>query len=533
MKYLKKNKKVIITIIIIIITIIRILLSYKLPTFYIKNLNYDDNLYIQQTNTILEGNYLGKYNSKTLVKGPIYSIFLALISISKIPYSMALTIIYVISCSTLAFSLKNYTKNKKLLILIYILLLFNPISYSSDLFQRLYRNSLSISQLLFFLSFTINIINSKNDKTNIINSILLGFTAAIMKLTREDTIWCTVTIIFIISYKLIQKRKIKTLIINTIPIAIIFIILNMISIINYKYYNIYSYNELTNSNFKNAYIKIQQIKTDEKKSNISITRNDLYKLAETSKIFNTTPHEIDVMYLEWQDKDTKEINNGNIIWALRDFIYKNNKFENGKEANKYFKDLANDIDSLFKNKTLEKEFIIPSIFLNTPTIDDIKRIPLNTIKTIKYTTNYENIKSFSYKNIKNIITKEKINNKNYNYVIVEDYHKTENLISKNINLINIIKLFYKFFTIIFSFVSILIIITNKKIIKKKFIVEFIILLIYLLITVGIAYTHTVNFSAIRYFYLGNIYILQTIFIILILDKINLKNIKRKNTSRKN
>lgn len=522
MKYLKKYKHIII---IIIIIIIRILISYKLPTFYIKNLTYDDNLTIKQTTSLIEGDYLGKYTNTTLVKGPIYPIFLAITKILNISYPLLLTIIYIIACSTLTYSLKKNIKNKKILFILYILLLFNPISYSSDLFQRLYRNSLSITLLLFFLTFSINIINSKNYKENIINSILLGIVAGIMNLTREDNIWCTIVIIFLLVYKFFKNKNIKTILINLLPITIIYIILNTISLINLHYYNIYTYNELTNSSFKDAYIKIQQIKTDNKRDKISITREDLYKLAETSKVFNTTKKEIDIMYAEWSDIDTNEINNGNMIWALRDFVYKNNKFKDGKEANEYFKKLANEIDQLFKSNTLEKEFVIPSIFLNTPRISDVKNLPKNILNTIKYTISYKNIKSFSSKNLENIIEKENINNYNYNYIIVENYHKTENIITKNINYMNIINIFFKYFSIIFSILSLISIIKYKKKIMRNFIIESIILICYCLIIIGIAYTETTSFPAIRYYYLGNIYILQTIFIVLAIDKINYKNLK--------
>ena len=133
MKYIKKYKFIII---IIVITLIRFLMSYNLPSLYFINLTYDDMLMINQTNSLLTGNYLGNYASLTLVKGIFYPLFFMIIRFFNFNYSGVLTIFYIISCIFFVNSLKYFIKSKKVLLLVYIVLLFNPISYSSEIFQR-------------------------------------------------------------------------------------------------------------------------------------------------------------------------------------------------------------------------------------------------------------------------------------------------------------------------------------------------------------------------------------------------------------
>ena len=133
-----------------IVALARILLSYNLSNFYINNLRYDDKLMINQSNSLNEGNYLGEYSDLTLVKGIIYPMFLHISNIFNLDYGMVLTIMYIIGCLYFVYSLNKIIKNKLILTIIYVFTIFNPISYSSDLFQRLYRNSLSIIELLFF-----------------------------------------------------------------------------------------------------------------------------------------------------------------------------------------------------------------------------------------------------------------------------------------------------------------------------------------------------------------------------------------------
>ena len=519
------KKKKFITIIFIII-ILRIIISCNLPSFYIKNMYYDDNYMVEQAKNIIKGNYLGTYNDKTLIKGLVFPFFIAFCKMLNISYTFSVTIIYIVGCSLLTYALKNNIKNKKLLLLTYILLLFNPISYSSDAFQRLYRNSLSASLILFFFSFLINIINSKNNKSNIINSLCLGIITSIMFLTREDNIWCIITILLLIIYKLKQKKNLKSFLINIIPFCILFLNLNIISLINYKYYNIYTYNELEKSNFKNAYIKIQEIKSEHKYNTVSITKNDLIKLANKSKKFKITSQEIDVMYREWADPNTQEINNGNMIWALRKLIYKKHQFSSGKEANQYFYELSEEIELLFQNKELEKEIIIPSVFINTPTIKHIKQLPKNIINTIIYTTKYKNIKTLEKKefNKLKIINDKEINT---NAIYINDYHNTENIVNNNPIVISIIKKIYYLFSVIFSIISVINMVFSINKNNKNKIIIYLILISYTMIIAGVAYTETTAFKSIRYFYLVYIYILQTIFIILNLNEINFK----KNTKK--
>ena len=126
---------------IILLGLLRFLFTYKLPNFYLYAMNYDDGLMANQTLSLLSGKYLGTYDYRTLIKGPIFPFLLFIIRLYKMNYSSVFTVLYTISCIYFTYSMKNIVKDKKYLIFIYLILLFNPVTYSSDLLQRLYRNS--------------------------------------------------------------------------------------------------------------------------------------------------------------------------------------------------------------------------------------------------------------------------------------------------------------------------------------------------------------------------------------------------------
>ena len=496
---------------IILISITRFIFTYKLPSFYLYRMSHDDDLCIKLLYSLLKGKYLGKYCIRTLIKGPVFSFVMLFAVVYKLGFSSLFTILYILSCIYFLYSLKNIVKDKRYLLIIYLFLIFNPVTFSQDLFQRLYRNSISINELLFFLGTVIRVITFKDKK--IINNIFLGIIMFIMFWTREDNLWVYPIILFLIGYPVYKERKIKTLLICLIPIVILELSLNIVSLVNYKYYGIYTYNEIEKSEFHNTYKKILQIKDDEKIHMVSIPKSTLYKLVDNTKTFNLTKKEIDRFYREYEyyeDERTKgEIYNGNIVWHLRNMINKKNKFKSGKESEEYYKKLGQEIDELFENKTFQKEFVMPSTYMAVPMKEDIIILPKKVMETIVYTTTYKNIKTLTKTD--KYIYNEKIDAYFFAY---KDYHDTVSIVKKNSLKYEIIRVIYEVLTIILSIVCIGIYIKNIKKFDYISIISHLLIICYMLIVGGVAYTHISSFNAIRPLYLANVYIMQSIFIML-------------------
>ncbi len=503
---MKKYRKFLI--IIGIITLIRFLISYKLPSFYIKNLVYDDGLMIYQLTSLLGGKYLGKYSDFILIKGVVFPFFLYLARSINISYSSLLTILYILASMYFTKSLDKVIKNKKVLIIIYTVLLFNPITFSSELFQRLYRNSLTSIEILFFLGTIIRLFLSDNKlKKDIINYVLLGIIMSIMYMTREDNIWTIVVLFILVAYKIIKNKNYKIALVCAIPLVLLYLNLNIVSYINYKHYGIYTYNEIQKSSFKNTFKKILQIKDDTELHQVSIPKTTIYKLSENTKTFNISKEEIDKFYEIINEGE--EIYNGNIVWYFRQLVYKNNKLDNGKKSEKYFKKLGKELDKLFKEKKVEKEFAFSSILLNRPTKKDILNLPKSALDIVVYTTTYKDVKTltdlkgFKYNSKLKAFTK-----------VHKNSHTTSNIVKENDKDYEMIRLIYMMLTIILSPISLVVYFINIKKNDKLNLVNHIILVSYLVVLAGVTYTDVTAFPTKRYLCLGNLYILQSIFICL-------------------
>ncbi len=529
MKYIKKHWYIIV---VLLLVIVRFLISYKLPNFYIHGMAYDDNLMLSQFKSIVNGDYLGNYNNTTLIKGFVYPYVLALSDILKINFNTFLTILYILSCIYFVRSLKNIVDNKYALLIVFIVILFNPISYSSDLFQRLYRNSLSVIELLFFLGTIIRIMTNK--KNNIFNYVLLGIILSFMYLTREDNIWTLPIIGLVFIYKLYKNIHIKNILINLIPVFILVLSLNVVSYINYRHYGVYTYNEIKKSSFKDAYINILRIKEDKKYDNVAINKKTFYKIIDNSDILGFDKDYLDKQYKNIKDK-YGEVDNGNIVWYFRNWIYNTHNFKNGKEANKYFKELDKEIDRLFKENKLEQEKIIPSVLINTPTTKDLKQFPKSILNAVLYTTTYKNVMTFSdIRNNTNIVAYIYDYDLDVYGIIYYDYRNTDVMPGSNDIKYESIRVVYEYLTIIFSIVALVVYVLNiKKLDVLNIFIHFI-LISYMIIILGVSYTDATAYHAIRYMYLGNTYILQSIFILLNLYRLYLNKYTKKkdNNSKK-
>lgn len=99
---------------------------------------YDDQLMCEQANSFVSGDWLGEYNSKTLTKGVFTPLFIALTYFLNIPFLMGKEIFYGISYIVFTLIISKKIKNKFALILIYLVILLNPVEYSAQL-SRAYR----------------------------------------------------------------------------------------------------------------------------------------------------------------------------------------------------------------------------------------------------------------------------------------------------------------------------------------------------------------------------------------------------------
>ena len=379
-----------------LLLILKLLIVQVQPTTAQYSMIYDDQLMIEQANSIISGNWLGEYNSKTLTKGVFTPLFIALTYILNIPFLIGKEIFYGIACIVFTLIIRKKIKSKIALIIIYLVILINPVEYSVQL-CRVYRDGIYASLILFLSAFLIGIfLNRKEKATKQIKYFVgagIAFCAAY--LCREETIWLAPFILIITSVTIIPNYLNKKIILYVIPIIITIISINIVCLLNYKYYEVYTLNQYWGKAFQSAYGALLRVKPEEEKQRVPITHETMKRLYEVSPKFAELKD-----FLEgeegddWRDIGIRiegELTGAYVQWALMDAVETLGYYETAQKAEQYYTELAYEINQLCDNGVLESrtnKIISNSCYFD---LKDIIQTIFKMPEIIKYQYSLEDI----------------------------------------------------------------------------------------------------------------------------------------------
>ena len=139
-------------IIILFFTALRILAGLRIPYMILADQRYDDRMLFENAYDLLSGVWLGSYDAYALAKGIGYPMFLVLAKKLCLPYSVLLALLQAVGAWLFVRALSVRWKNPYGQTLLYLLLLFSPISLTQLVTQRLYRMAIVPGMVLFVFS---------------------------------------------------------------------------------------------------------------------------------------------------------------------------------------------------------------------------------------------------------------------------------------------------------------------------------------------------------------------------------------------
>ena len=396
----KSKEKIAITLFLIITIIAKIWLIKVQPVRYLPTNKYDDGLMVNMANNLLQGKWLGEYNCLTLVKGIFTPLFIAITKIIGIPFLIGQDLFYDISCIFVIYVIGKILKNKKLLGIIYICLIFNPIIYSAEL-CRVYRDGIYSGLTMFLIGFSYIIFLNRRGKIQkqIKYFVGLGITLSSLYLCREETIWLLpfvlistiITMIFIAKDKNINDTK-KRLLLYLIPIGIVIVNNLLVCTINYKNYGVFELHQYWSKEFKSAYGALTRVKPKETYSRVPVSQETMKRIYEISPKFkeleNYLSGEEGKRWSKCGDGQYGEIQGGWLHWALIRAVEEQGYYKDAKTANKYYQELADEINEAIDNGKIEgyqekRVSIVPKF-----SYKEILETFIKSEKTIKYQTKY-------------------------------------------------------------------------------------------------------------------------------------------------
>jgi len=425
-----KLKKYWFIIAVILLFVLKLFIVHVQPIMF-KGTVHDDGMFVLESISMIKDRWLGEYDNITLCKGITGILFIVFAYKIGISYLLAEQILYFLGCVSVIYTLRHVITKKWVLLLCYVILLFNPISYS-DAFSFVYRDGVYTCLILFLFSFSLNLFfNYKNTFLKlIISSCLFGLVISAIYLCREETFilipYLIVASIIILSFIIFDKdckNKVKRILcIFGIPIVIFTISIISLCSYNYKYYGRFIINDYTSKEFKDVYGALTRIKQDNYIKRVPLneeTRNKLYELSPKFALLkqyldNDPGVQIRKKNIVKDGKIYRDYKEGYLAWSLRESVYKLGYYEDAQMAKQYYIDLANEINALCDSNVLEcypKRSSLIAPFQPVLIEEIVKYVP----KAFKVQITYENVlveiphKDNAYVTLHEYIT----NNKSY------------------------------------------------------------------------------------------------------------------------
>lgn len=390
---LKLNTKKIYWISLALICALYLIVAIHTPLSVLAWQSYDDMLFINHAQSLAEGRWLGKFSELTLVKGPGYSVFLALNYWLGLPVTFTHALFYCFSLAAFSLLILKISKSYLLAALLFLITLWDPRVFELN---RVMRDAIYAGQAILILTTLSYILFFKHQrKHENILSILLGVLFAWFWLTREEGIWLVPGLVFLLIFAIIRNRHQKTgiRIIRPLFISTCFFAAThfIFGLGNWIAYGEFVGVDMKEKNFQAALKSMESVHIGDQIPYLGVplkVREEIYKI---SPAFSKLKKYIDPENATsaWQaggcsSRPTTcgDIGNGFFLWAVRDAAGKAGYYASPLTASNFYKLIDNEIKAACADKRLacERGYIpyMPKINLS-----QVKEIPASLMSIWK------------------------------------------------------------------------------------------------------------------------------------------------------
>ena len=306
----------------------------------------DDYLFVRLAKNILNGAWLGPYDHYTLVKGPVYPLFIAFTHLTGIPLLFAQQLLYSLFCVLIVVIFRPLFKSQWPLVIIFFFLLFNPFMYVYPANSRVFRLGLSMPLVLIFFGLLGSLLLRSRESLLklLLWSALLGISFSLLWFTREEGIWMLPSLFLFGFYFLIINnglhwreffRRMGCLLL----IGLIFAGCKYsFSTLNHHYYGAPVIIELKTPEFQAALGGLMNIDGLGSKRYVPVSYDSQSAAFDASPTFSRL-----IEYFEDDPKKKLKLHPSLYIWKLRDVVAKSGNADTLPEALSFYADIGKEL----------------------------------------------------------------------------------------------------------------------------------------------------------------------------------------------
>lgn len=377
--------------------LIKQIMVAKLPIRVISGTPCDDELMKDWAFSIARLDWLGDFNSYTFTKEPGFAIFLAVCYRLHLPYIFTLTLGYSLACMIFCSALKHIFSSRKYVFAIYLLLLFNPVSFSSNVLQRVYRNGLGLILTLCVFGGLLHMyfsLGREKKRYLLLWSVFTGLSLGYLWITKSDTIWLlpfTGTICLVMAVRLVVKQK-KRGLIRCVCLCVPFLGI-LLCVMGIKFLHMQRYGTSSIACYDAVMEDISHIKSEQEVDKVPLSRKQLKELYKISPTLAGVSDKLEESMDAHNKYDTNprdgEVEAGWLGWALIKGFTEAGVYNSSENANAFYGNVYAELEAAFADGTLERRETTTAqeYYMDTPAH---RRELAGRIKdTIAYMTSYK------------------------------------------------------------------------------------------------------------------------------------------------
>ncbi|MCU7904585.1 MAG: hypothetical protein KZQ76_01810 [Candidatus Thiodiazotropha sp. (ex Epidulcina cf. delphinae)] len=340
----------------------RFMLTAGLPLSAYAVQVFDDDLFIRLAESVVAGEWLGNYDKLTLVKSPLYPLFIAANYLLGFQFKAMEHLLYILACVVFYFALLKISVNRYLALVPFLLLLFSPYHHGSVERGWFYTAlTLLVVAGMFYLT-SLRMVSGVIRRRY---ALLLGLGLAALYLSREETVWLypLLMVAFVLLFYQADRRGMVIQMGKTLPLILLgaaFPILVVMSL-NYFNYGLFGVKDATSSQFISAIKAMKSVRSGEEMPYVDVSRDALREM------YKVSPTLLDLdLYLSGNNGKTwgsymcrryasacGEIGGGYFFWALRDAVEANGGFQQYAETQRVFSDIHDELSAACNDNRLD------------------------------------------------------------------------------------------------------------------------------------------------------------------------------------
>lgn len=387
-------------------------LVYNLPIMAVPKGIHDDWIMVHLAETLRNGQWLGEYNDLTLTKGMFFPLYLAVCNFFHLSYLNVTALCYTVSCMLFVYGLRPLLKKARAMGLLYLALLWNPVSYSVQAFQRVYRNSISYIQvLLIFGGFLALYLRRKEPlKKQVLWVLTAAFGTVSFFYTREDAIWVMpFLLVFLVIYlgsifclwrNTGERHYIGKGVLVLVPFLCLWLTGQLIAAQNEKHYGIRTTNELQDSGFAEMYKSMMAVKPEEDIPGVTLTSEKIARMCDACPTLKELEPYFQSSKEYWAgpdgDADVWEVRDGWVFWIVRTALAQAGYYENGAKADEICIQIRDELEKAMDEGLLERQATMPSTYMSPWREGYLGDLFGALGRAVAYTTTYEEMETLVY-----------------------------------------------------------------------------------------------------------------------------------------